>query len=596
MLLLLAAACLSDPGALLDANRRAMAGDRAPATIVSHYATSGQGMTGSVTTIVDRDSGRFIIEERAGPSTDANGFDGRHAWMRDLSHYTSPQDAGRTSALARSEAYRLANLWWRGDRGGAQIRSIGCNALRVTPPGGIPFDAWFDPATHLLTRVQERRTFGTIVDTAYADYARRGTGLVATRITVSSGGDPSTAVEWRLTDRAVTAARAASAYSRPTRQPDDWSITPAGTVTLPFRLLNNHVIVEAKVNGQGPFPFLVDTGGHNIVTPQTARRIGLDAVGAATSGGGGEATTTNGYAAVREIDLGGARLTNQTVVTLDFSPAAVEGVQLGGMIGVEFFERFVVTIDYGARTMTLTDPARFHARAAPAGQRVPFLFYEHMPQLAGTLGGRPARYNIDTGSRADVTMTSPFVARAGLRSAFPGGITITDGWGVGGPVRSFVTRAPALTLGSVRAPRPIVSLSSARHGAFSDPGYDGNIGSGLLKRFRVTFDYPRQLIYFAPASRTDADTGRVDRTGMWINLGTGGLEIMDVLAGGPADQAGLRAHDLVTAIDGAAFNTRSLSEWRSAFKTLPVGRAIDIFYSRGGSPAHASLRPRDLVP
>jgi hypothetical protein len=595
MLLLFASACLSTPAAILDANRRAMAGAQ-HGTIVSRYATSGQGLTGAVTTTIDQASGRFIVEEREGPSSGTNGYDGVHAWMRDLSGYATPQDAGRVSALARNEAYRLANRWWRRDRGGAQLRSLGCNALRVTPPGGVSFDAWFDPATHLLARIQEQRTFGTVVDTAYAGYERRGASLVPTRITESSGGDPSTAVAWRLTDRAASAAGEAAFYARPTRQPDDWSIGQSGEVTVPFRLLNNHVIVDVRVNGRGPFPFLVDTGGHDIVTPQTARRIGLDAVGAATSGGGGEATTTNGYAPVRELDLGGARLTGQTVVTLDFSPAAVEGVQLGGMIGVEFFERFVVTIDYGARTMTIVDPARFHARGTPAGQPVPFLFYEHMPQLAGSFGGRPARYNVDTGSRADVSMTSPFVARARLRQAFPGGITITDGWGVGGPVRSFVTRAPALMLGAVPVSRPIVSLSSARRGAFSDPGYDGNVGSGLLKRFRVTFDYSRQRLYFAPTSRVDADTGRVDRTGMWINLGTGGLEIMDVLAGGPAERAGLRPRDLVTAIGGVAFDARSLSDWRSSFKTLPLNEAVDIAYSRNGRAAHASLRPRELVP
>ncbi|NMO20768.1 hypothetical protein HPC49_25755 [Pyxidicoccus fallax] len=38
------------------------------------------------------------------------------------------------------------------------------------------------------------------------------------------------------------------------------------------------------------------------------------------------------------------------------------------------------------------------------------------------------------------------------------------------------------------------SHRSAKRGAFSDAAYDGNIGSGLLKRFVATFDYPRQVL------------------------------------------------------------------------------------------------------
>lgn len=594
MLLFLAATCLTDPATLLDANRGATAqGAAARSAIVSRYDASGQGLTGSATTNVDPATGRFVIAERLGPSSETNGYDGREAWMRDLSGFSSPQAGGDRAALARSEAYRLANLWWRPDRGGARIRATGCGALHVVPPAGTAFDAWFDPATHLLTRVREQRSFNTLVETRYADYRRRGGNLVATRITTIYDDDPGSAVTWRLSSRS---AAPGAAFSRRVRQPEDWSIPAPGRVTLPFRLLNNHVIIDVKVDGQGPFPFLLDTGGHDIVTPATATRIGLNQVGAALSAGGGEATTTNGYAHVREIDVGGARLTDQNVVTLDFSPYAVEGIRLGGMIGVEFLERFVVTIDYGRRMLTIAEPARAHAARPPAGRAVPFLFYAHMPQVRGTFGGRPARFNIDTGSRADVTLTSPFVAQAGLRGAFPGAVLVTDGWGVGGPSRSYIARAPALTLGAVTVAGPIAGLSSARHGAFSDPGYEGNVGSGLLKRFTVTFDYGRRLMYLAPASRADADTGRFDRTGMWINLGEGGLEIVDVLAAGPADRAGLRAHDLVTAIDGAAFDTRSLSDWRSAFKTLPAGRAIDIAYRRGADAGHARLIPRELVP
>ena len=37
-------------------------------------------------------------------------------------------------------------------------------------------------------------------------------------------------------------------------------------VTVPFRFVNNHIYVDAKLNGR-VFPLLVDTGAANVITP-----------------------------------------------------------------------------------------------------------------------------------------------------------------------------------------------------------------------------------------------------------------------------------------------------------------------------------------
>ena len=49
--------------------------------------------------------------------------------------------------------------------------------------------------------------------------------------------------------------------------------------------------------------------------------------------GAGDKAGSNGYAHVDQIDAGGAVLRDQTVITLDFSPPDVEGLQLGGCWG-----------------------------------------------------------------------------------------------------------------------------------------------------------------------------------------------------------------------------------------------------------------------
>jgi C-terminal processing protease CtpA/Prc len=153
-----------------------------------------------------------------------------------------------------------------------------------------------------------------------------------------------------------------------------------------------------------------------------------------------------------------------------------------------------------------------------------------------------------------------------------------------------------MKLGPVQVLGPITGLSTAKKGAMSDRNYDGNVGSGALKRFIVTFDYGRRTMYLKPATRLDPDTGHFDRTGMWLNLASRGLEVMDVAKGSPADAAGLKAGDVVTAIDGEPALQRSLSDVRSLLKTATVGTPLRVDYLRAGRPSVATLSPRKLIP
>lgn len=600
MFLVAAAACLTatSPAALLDANRTAMSSPPATSgTATLEWTYKGQGLVGRTRSTFDLMTGYYIDEAAIGPTKEANGFDGRLAWMRDLSGAYVPQASKAKRALAISQSYRNANIWWRAERGGARIEQVDCDGLRVTPPEGNAFEAWFDPKTHLLARVREIESFGTTIETRYANYQRRTGRLVATRIETLTNDTASSLETALLSGLTVSRQRPATAYALPATAAANGSLPSAGRVTVPFQLLNNHVIVDVQVNGRGPFPFLVDTGGHDIVTPATLHALSISSAGDSPSGGGGEKMTTSGYAHVDLLNAGGAVLRDQVVLALDFSPPDVEGLQLGGMLGLEFLERFVVRIDYGLQTMTMIDPGRFTMEErADSGIAIPFTFYEHMPQVEGVFDGRPARFNIDTGSRSDVTLTRPFVEQNELRRSYPDGITATESWGVGGPTRPYVARAASVTLGSVVVPKPIAGLSESKRGAFSDANYDGNIGSGILKRYAVTFDYSHQVMYLEPVKQPDADTGQFDRTGMWLNLAADGLEIKDVTPGSPAVEAGLRIGDIVIAIDGKPVKTDSLSNFRRMLKLAPVGQPLTIAYRRANATGSAILVPRKLIP
>jgi hypothetical protein len=594
--LTVAGGCAADPEGrrLLEANRQAMDMDT-HGTRIAEYDYRAQGLTGKARLVHDAGSGHFYWERQLGNTTGANGFDGKTPWTRDLAKYAYSQRGGDKVALAINEAYRLANAWWRPDAGGARVEPITCDALRVAPARGKSFEAWFDAQSHLLVRIREAQSWNTVLETRYSDYRKSDGRLAAHRLEMITNGDDAGIEVLELTS--ASRGGMTMAYGAPDNTRDVGALPPGGKASVPFQLVNNHVIVSARIDGRGPYPFLVDTGGHNILTPVTAKALGIGSEGHATSGGSGESTTINGYARVSSIEVGGARMGAGVALTLDFSPADVEGLVLGGMLGSEFLERYVVEFDYGRKVLTFIDPSHFTAPdRRRAGTPLAMDFYDHMPQVTGTFEGKPAVFNLDTGSRADVSITAPFADRGGLRDLYPQGITITDGWGSGGPARSFVVRARRMTLGSVEVPGAIAGLSVAKRGVMADENFDGNVGSGLLKRFVVTFDYGGNQVYLRRLPHPDEDTGRFDRTGMWLNLAWGGMRVMDVAAGSPAAAAGLKTGDLLTAIDGIPVATRTLSDARRQLKLLTPGKAVAIGYSRRGAAADATLVPANLIP
>lgn len=588
--------------AVLAANHAAV-GD-APATGAARldYRHLASGLTGTLTERIDLATGAFVEAEEASGVADASGYDGKTPWQRDISGANTAQQGGDRIPAAISVAYRNANLWWRPDRGGAAIAYVGreseggrnLDRLRVTPRGGKAFDAWFDADTHLLTRVRYDQQFLHVTEN-FSDYRREGAQVIAHSIVSDPGLGDGGIERSTLVRASIGPAQPLSAYARPTAPPTGASIAGgAASATVPFRLLNNHVYVQATVNGKGPYTFIVDTGGHTLLSPHLIAEVGLKPVGEAISTGAGEGHSTTGFVHFDEIAIGGVRLKDQMGFATEIYDPSIEGIAVDGMVGFELIRRMATTIDYGRRTMTFTDPARFKPGKA-LGVAAPFVFYDHLPNVAGTVEGLPARFDIDTGSRSEVDFTSPFVKAHDLRSRFAKGTSAVVGWGVGGPARSYMVRLPALQLGPVEVRDIAAGLSEAKGGSISDPNYEGNIGTGLLKRFVVTFDYARQTMYLKRIMPQPDDVGTFDRSGLWINAKSGGYEITDVAKGSTGAEAGLMVGDVITAIDDTPAVAEKLADARRMFRAKPAGTRVALIVRRGTETRRVNLTLRDQI-
>ncbi len=588
----------SSPAEILQANAAA-SGAKAwagKATLKASYAYAGQGMTGKVESLSDLKTPRYVDHYEVGPIKAAGGFDGQQAWEKDPSGTVDVKAGGDARQIAVNEGYRRTNAWWNADRAGAEIKTDGektkdgarYDVLTVTPKGGKPFEAWFDAKTHLLAQVIEKEGALPII-TTLSDY-RNEDGVMLPHKTVSIASDGKNKQTMTLTTATFLPPQPASAYAMPKAKVADYRIEGGKhQTTIPFKLINNHIYADAMVNGKGPYQFIFDTGGVNLVGPATAKALGLESQGDMDVRGAGTSTMKASLTKAKQLKVGDAVVSDQLFVMMDLNALkSIEGVALPGMVGFETFRRFVTRIDYGKKTITLIDPEHFDAKGA--GTPVKFVLNGRIPQIQGSFEGIPAVFDIDTGSRSSLTLNGPFAAEHGLKAKHPKGVQTVAGWGVGGPSTGYVTRGASMKLGDVEVKNVVTDINDQKQGAFAGNDYSGNIGGGILKRFVVTFDYHNKVMYLKRIEGPVADVGGYDRAGMWFNQAPKGFEVVAVTAGAPAQKAGVKKGDVITAVDGKPVGAIKLYDLRETAAQRPArnhGR-----FRRACAAARASITLR----
>ncbi len=298
-----------------------------------------------------------------------------------------------------------------------------------------------------------------------------------------------------------------------------------------------------------------------------------------------------GVTRVDRLEFGGIVIERQVFATIDLDALMrrVEGLDdVAGLVGYELFKRFPVKLDYEHSRATFYDPAKF--KYAGPGARLPILFRGTNPQASGRVDGIDGVFHIDTGSRASLTLTLPFVEANELVAKYGAKLEAISGSGAGGHVRALFARATTLQLGDITVQKPVTSLSLQSRGALADPDLAGNIGFGVLRQFNITFDYANNVVYL----EKNANYGQpdvYDRAGLWIERGDKGYEVVDIVADGPAAVAGIKAGDLIVGVNGKPWTSLSLSAVRSELKAAP-GRKVRL--KMDGGPERV-VTTRDLI-
>jgi len=366
---------------------------------------------------------------------------------------------------------------------------------------------------------------------------------------------------------------------------------------VPFeRAFGGIVFFSGIVNSTGPFQILLDTGGGgSSVDRDVANKLGLKTEPGVASVAGNPALEV-GVIRDATIKVGASQFQAQLMATPMTSLEPIFGRPLEAILGGDFMMNYVVELDFEKQTMRLYEPKSFcyegHGTALPFSlvQRIPFVDLEiSLPNGKSVRGG----FLLDSGGNMVVHIYKQVAEREGLLVGLPKLEEI--GHGLGGATKRVAARGSLLSLGPYRFPRPVVVFPEDTAGLRTNPTSMGLVGMEVFRRFKITFDYSRNVMYLEP-NQSLREPFVYDATGFRLRASRPSFSppfVSSVTDSSPAREAGIEPGDVLVELNGRGMSGVSLEAIREILKQ--PGKTHKVTLSRGQKVIKIVLRTREML-
>jgi hypothetical protein len=261
---------------------------------------------------------------------------------------------------------------------------------------------------------------------------------------------------------------------------------PGDSVTVPIQDVGGRPVVELKINGKGPYRFVLDTGAATtVVSDELSHELSLTppaGVQVASVGGG----PAPAIVLIHEVRIGDAVLEDMIAAAMPLGGLLKGENAPRGVLSAACFPGYLLTFDYPAKQILIKKGA-----LASADSKSIFQYTEDqvLPRVPVRIAGHDAQVHLDTGSAFGLTLPVKFLAELPLAAQPKEAGTVRTG---GGEFPVSIARVNGtIELGKYKLGLDEVRFSDARPG----PGPAvGNIGYGVLRDFVVTIDSKNQRI------------------------------------------------------------------------------------------------------
>ena len=358
---------------------------------------------------------------------------------------------------------------------------------------------------------------------------------------------------------------------------------------IPFRLIDNRVVMAGQVNESKELVLVLDTGARaSAVFGPVGDSLGLTFIGQARVGNGGEGVMAP-VAMGGSIQLGpDVEIEDEMVVAmLDQDLGSRVGFPADGITGAALFTNAIVGLDFEHGLISVHrglpeipgDAASIPITIEDGG--VPYGLFD--VEIGG--GITTAKLVIDLGQGQAMSLNAGSDAAVRL----PSDVLYVPGYGErfdGSAVSGHYGRIEAIHLGQYELADVVVSFPDD-DSQINRADRHGSIGAEILRRFHVVFDYGEGLMHVWPNANL-GDPFEFDMSGMRLTVEGAQVHVASVAAESPAERAGLHTGDVIVEMDGTPVSWTSLPAIRQSLKIH--GRTVRLTYLRNGERHEAVLR------
>lgn len=378
---------------------------------------------------------------------------------------------------------------------------------------------------------------------------------------------------------------------------------------MPFLRESNLIIIHVKINDAGPYKFILDTGSKsgiifdkNLLDSTQVEALDLFPIFARDGIQIAEVFVTRNI----QISIDSLGNSNRSMLVLkenELDIRSVLGVDAHGVLGSDFFARFVVEIDYREKKLRLCEHSQFSP--LKGYKKYDIQLVNGRPFLEVSLKQRKSRRQdlnmlVDTGASSALFLDHENYDFLKLpRKA----IDLTLGSSLIGQLKGKIGRVKKLKFKNRFKLKKVVTsfpedwnIEAQLISGNDTIDRHGSIGADVLSKFDVVFDYLDQSLYLRKNDKFN-EPFKFNRAGFnFIALGRNldRFFISEIFSNSPAEENDLREADEIMVINGKLAETYTFSEIQSILQGSE-GRSIDLIIERDGKAYRKSFKLKKLI-
>jgi hypothetical protein len=372
----------------------------------------------------------------------------------------------------------------------------------------------------------------------------------------------------------------------------------AAPIEVPFRVGENAIIVDAKVNGK-PVSLMFDTGFSASVVVESALDLGPVTGTTKLRDFVGEFEAS--LVKLKTLSLGNEVINTKGMSDIVYTPGQdssfAYGTHVDGIMGFEVIRDNVVEINFEKskfifypKTMDISkrvpdNKKTFLAKLLPIGT-------SSMEMSVEASTGKKMTLALDTGNAFYATTHKDVLERTGLWEPGTDAKFMSSSGVASGSVDSWSYKMGPVKIFGVPVAESywdIIDLPS------SSAEGDGTVGYGFLHNFNIIIDYERRRVWldnYTGKAANDA-VGETGISAGWDRNRKRTL-IFRVSPESPAAAAGVKEGDQILSLDGQELNQAGFRRMRKLLQG-PVGSTVELAVSRGGELKRFKVERKTLV-